>query len=180
MASNNRNNTERVVVTFAQLLATAKKGGFRGVRTEIVQLPTEANKWTAVFRATVTMLDSVGEMHFDGTGEATPVNVKPAMVNCLPRIAETRAVVRALKLAVGVGEVAAEELADYDDTEARPAPRANAQAAEMSGVMTEPQEAAIRTLSQRTGHQLPDMEGWSAVRAGQHIKLLQTTAATAA
>lgn len=123
MATNN--NPPRKVITFAQLLKLAGPR-LRGVTTEIVQLPDETNKRTAVFRATVIMLDSVGEMRFQGTGEATPSNVKPGMETCLPRIAETRAVVRALKLAVGSGDVAAEELADYDETEAvaaQPVPR---------------------------------------------------------
>lgn len=175
MASDNQ--TTRKVVTFAQLLSQAKRGGFRGVRTEIVQLPTEANRNTAVFRATVTMLDSVGEMHFDGTGEATPANVKPAMVTCLPRIAETRAIVRALKLAVGVGDVAMEELSDYDDTAAVPIP-VRRRTSDLNGPISSDQIKAVKNLcaakkldpekEARTLAQV-SLENLSAAQAGELI-----------
>lgn len=168
------NPQPRKVVTFAQLLAKAKRQGLRGVRTEIIQLPTEANKQTAVFRATATMLDSIGEAAFDGTGEATPQNVKPAMILCLPRIAETRAIVRALKLAVGEGDVAMEELSDYDDTQQPVAVAPRQRASELNGPISTDQMNAVRNLCTRKGLD-PEAEA----RAAAQVSLENLSAAQA-
>ena len=105
-------NENRKVVTFKELLALAH-GNLRSVHTEIVQLPTIENGNMAIFRAVVTMRDADGDLTFHGTGDAAPTSLRADMVQHLVRIAETRAVVRALRLAVGVGDTAAEELAEY-------------------------------------------------------------------
>ena len=105
----------RKVVTFKELLCMAH-GRLKSVTTEIIQLPNIENGNMAIFRAVVTMKHEEGDQIFHGTGDAAPTSLKPDMVQHLVRIAETRAVVRALRLATGTGEPAAEEMTDYSET----------------------------------------------------------------
>lgn len=98
---------QKKVVDFKTLLALAHSRGIESVETESLAV----NEKFAFFKATVTM---TGGKTYCGHGDATPANVRPDMVIHMIRLAETRAIVRALRLAVNVGEVGAEELADYD------------------------------------------------------------------
>lgn len=107
------------VINYKSLLALAHEKGLDSILTE----PLEVREDFAFFRATVTM---TGGKVFMGHAEATPANVKPAMRTCLPRLAETRAKARALRDAVNIGEVSAEELPDFSDRPARQQQRAAA------------------------------------------------------
>jgi hypothetical protein len=84
------------------------------VETEVVQLPTAENQMTAVCSARVQLFDpqEVGVVRrvCTGIGDANPGNVSKQMVPHLIRMAETRAKARALRDAVNVSMVAAEEL----------------------------------------------------------------------
>jgi hypothetical protein len=95
------------IVDFKTLLRTAHQKGMKGIETEAMTVKEDF----AFFRASVTMQD--GSV-YTGHGDASPKNVKPQMVIHLIRLAETRAIVRALRLATNIGTVAAEEMADYD------------------------------------------------------------------
>ena len=99
-------------VLFAGLLDEAHNRGLRGIDTELIQVPEEANGNVAVIKATVQMED--GRV-FSGIGDASPSNVGRAIVPHLIRMAETRAKARALRDAVNVGATALEELSDGDD-----------------------------------------------------------------
>jgi hypothetical protein len=99
--------TQKKVVDFKTLLALAHSRGIESVETESLVV----NETFAFFKAAVTMS---GGKTYTGHADATPQNVGPGMAPSFIRMAETRAVVRALRLAVNVGEVGAEELADYD------------------------------------------------------------------
>jgi hypothetical protein len=99
---------ETDAVTFKGLLSLAHDDGLRSIRTEIVQLPSEDNGKTAVARSTVR----TGRGVFTGIGDANPQNVNRRIAPHVIRMAETRATARALRLAVNIGEVAIEELAD--------------------------------------------------------------------
>ena len=88
-------------VTHAGLLAIARRHRCCGIytepATEFCQQP--ASKWT--FKATVyTCRASRG---FVGFGDADPSNVSPVVLGAEMRVAETRAVNRALRKAYGIG-----------------------------------------------------------------------------
>jgi hypothetical protein len=87
--------------------------GFYDLATEIVQLPTAENAQTAVATAKVTVFDpETGRVlrTATGIGDASPANVgRMVAIHCL-RMAETRAVARALRHLLGVGLTALEEL----------------------------------------------------------------------
>jgi hypothetical protein len=87
--------------------------GFYDLATEVVQLPTAENAQTAVVTAKVTVFDpETGAVlrTATGIGDASPANVgRMVAIHCL-RMAETRAVARALRHLLGVGLTALEEL----------------------------------------------------------------------
>lgn len=155
------------IITIKQLLAIAHERGLESILTE----PVEMSERYAFFRATVTL---EGGKVFMGHADAAPNNVKPAMLNCLPRLAETRAIARALRLAVNIGEVSAEELPDY--TEARQSARRTAGFDRLQPVL-DTQRQAILNICKAAGRSAPDMEGWSAGEASDYISKLQKKAA---
>jgi hypothetical protein len=123
-------------VLFAGLLDEAHSRGLRGIDTELIQVPDDANGNVAIVKATAEMEDG---RHFSGIGDASPENVGRNIVPHIIRMAETRAKARALRDAVNVGATALEELSDGDDappaesfggqTRSRPTPIRNAQRA---------------------------------------------------
>ncbi len=107
--------TDRPIVTYKQLLSLAHERGLTSISTDLIQMPTAENQYTAYFRATVTLeMDGLTKV-FSAYADASPANTKAAMHTCLPRLAETRAKARCLRDAVNIGEVAAEELPDYSE-----------------------------------------------------------------
>ena len=137
-------------VLFAGLLDEAHNRGLRGIDTELIQVPEEANGNVAVIKATVQMED--GRI-FSGIGDASPSNVGRAIAPHLIRMAETRAKARALRDAVNVGATALEELSDGDDgpsadyTASRPERNRtrNPAPSSVSPVRAVPQDAAPKT-----------------------------------
>lgn len=95
-------------VSFKGLLHLAHEEGLESVRTELLQMPSDSNERTAVVRATVRTRKGT----FTGIGDANAGNVNRRIVPHLMRMAETRAVARAFRVAVNVGAVAIEELSD--------------------------------------------------------------------
>ncbi len=95
-------------VTHAGLLRLARRQCCRGIQTR--PLPEfcdpAANKW--VFRAIVYR--SRGSKGFMGYGDADPSNVSPLVRGAELRVAETRAVNRALRKAYGIGLCSVEEI----------------------------------------------------------------------
>lgn len=114
-------------VLFAGLLDAAHRSGLRSVQTRLIQAPTDANGNLAIVEATTTFVDAQGvEYHFSGLGDASPSNVGRMIAPHLCRMGETRAVARALRLALNIGAVSVEELAEDDPPITRePAPPAN-------------------------------------------------------
>lgn len=99
-------------VLFQGLLDEAHNRGLRGIDTDLIQVPEEANGNVAIIKATVHMEDG---RTFSGIGDASPDNVGRNIAPHLIRMAETRAKARALRDAVNVGATALEELSDGDD-----------------------------------------------------------------
>ena len=132
---------ERQGKTFALyqgLLDAAHAEGLKQITTDVIQFGTEENQHTWLFRASVT----TDRGTFTGFGDASPANVSRAMLNCLPRFAETRAKARALRDAVNVGVAALEEL-DIDEPEhpaPRPAPRPAPTPQPPTGIAPPPRE----------------------------------------
>ena len=138
----------RSFVLYAGLLDLAHQQGLKSIRTELVQIPTEANNRVAICTAVVTMERDGVERTFHGIGDAAPNNVAPAMLTCLVRMAETRSKARALRDAVNVGVAAFEELgADVDDTTAGDPAQAPRQAGQRRQAVSRPVATADRTIN---------------------------------
>jgi len=98
----------RWYVTHAGLLRLATRSRCSGMRTELLAgfCDPSASRW--VFKATV--YKSPKSRGFVGFGDADPANVSLQMHGAEMRIAETRAVNRALRKAYGIGICSVEEL----------------------------------------------------------------------
>jgi len=98
----------RWYVTHSGLLGLARRRGCRGIQTRPLRefCDPGANRW--VFRAVVYL--SRGSKGFVGYGDADPSNTSPLVRGAEMRVAETRAVNRALRKAYGIGLCSVEEL----------------------------------------------------------------------
>ncbi|MFQ5738314.1 MAG: hypothetical protein ACE5JX_04835 [Acidobacteriota bacterium] len=98
----------RWYVTHAGLLRLACRQGCRGIQTRPLRefCDPGASKW--VFRAIVYR--ARGSKGFVGYGDADPSNVSPLVRGAEMRVAETRAVNRALRKAYGIGLCSVEEI----------------------------------------------------------------------
>ena len=95
-------------VTHSGLLRLAKRARCSGIKAVLLQKLSNpiGDRW--IFRATVYKCDrSIG---FVGYGDADPSNVSPLVRGAEMRVAETRAVNRALRKAYGIGLCSVEEL----------------------------------------------------------------------
>ena len=101
----------RPFVTFAGLLDGAHRAGLRSVVTTLVQIPAAENGSLAVMRARVEMEN--GQV-YEAIGDASPESVGRMIAPHLLRMAETRAVGRALRWALNVGAAMREELGDAE------------------------------------------------------------------
>lgn len=156
----------RVFALLAGLLDAAHADGLKSIETQLLQIGDEVNNQTWLFRATVT----TDRGTFSAHGDANPANVSRQMLSVLPRMAESRAIARALRWAVNASVVALEELADDEHAEAahapslpkpvntppgQPAPRPAApapQEAPMTGVLaTQAQVRAIYGIARQIG-----------------------------
>jgi hypothetical protein len=98
-------------VTHAGLLRIALRARCFGIRTALQERQSDplASRW--VFRATV--FKSRCSKGFVGYGDADPSNTSPLVRGCEMRVAETRAVNRALRKAYGIGLCSVEELGSF-------------------------------------------------------------------
>jgi hypothetical protein len=98
----------RWYVTHAGLLRIALRRHCQGISTTLQKDLSDRPKGHWVFKATVyKSLDSKG---FVGYGDADPSNTSPLVRGSEMRVAETRAVNRALRKAYGIGICSVEEL----------------------------------------------------------------------
>jgi hypothetical protein len=95
-------------VTHAGLLRIAQRRRCYGIRTVLQKdlSDSASNRW--IFRATV--YKTSGSRGFVAYGDANPANVAPLVRGAEMRVAETRAVNRALRKAYGIGLCSVEEL----------------------------------------------------------------------
>jgi hypothetical protein len=95
-------------VSHKGLLGVAQRNRCAGIRVRPMLMASEAsaNRWA--FRATVYKSSTC--RGFVGYGDADPSNVSPLMHGAEMRVAETRAVNRALRKAYGIGLCSVEEL----------------------------------------------------------------------
>jgi len=101
----------RWYVTHVGLLRLAQRKACTGIRVQPVREFCEAtaSRWT--FKATV--FKSQACKGFVGYGDADPSNVSPLVHGAEMRVAETRAVNRALRKAYGIGICSVEELGSF-------------------------------------------------------------------
>jgi hypothetical protein len=98
----------RWYVTHSGLLRIAARNRCRGIRSQPVAKFCETSASRYAFRATVyTSSECKG---FVGYGDADPSNVSPLVHGAEMRVAETRAVNRALRKAYGIGICSVEEI----------------------------------------------------------------------
>ena len=95
-------------VTHSGLLRLARREGCRGIHVDPVENLSDKNTSSFAFKATV--YPSHASRGFVGYGDADPSNVSPLVRGAEMRIAETRAVNRALRKAYGIGLCSVEEL----------------------------------------------------------------------
>ncbi len=98
----------RWYVTSAGLLQVAQRRRCAGIRTAVDRHLSDANSNRWIFRATV--YKASGSKGFVGFGDADSSNVSPLVRGAEMRVAETRAVNRALRKAYGIGLCSVEEL----------------------------------------------------------------------
>src|ERR1700740_1531289 len=113
----------RWYVTHSGLLRIAHRRGCSGLRTSLLTkfCDSGASRW--VFRATV--FKSRRSKGFVGYGDADPSNTSPLVRGAEMRVAETRAVNRALRKAYGIGLCSVEELGSFSTPHRPPAATSN-------------------------------------------------------
>jgi len=94
-------------VTHSGLLRIAKRRRCLGITTELELGVSDPVQGRWIFRATVL---TSGSESFVGYGDADPSNVSPLVRGAEMRVAETRAVNRALRKAYGIGICSVEEI----------------------------------------------------------------------
>ncbi len=105
-------------VTHAGLMRLACQNGCSSIRTQPIHefCDPAAGRW--VFKATV--YKSPRSKGFVGYGDADPSNVSPVVCGAEMRVAETRAVNRAVRKAYGIGLCSVEELGSFSPLTERP------------------------------------------------------------
>ena len=98
----------RWYITHSGLLSVAQRNRCAGIRTTVEKELCDPGSKRWVFKATVYKPGS--RSGFVGYGDADPSNVSPLVRGAEMRVAETRAVNRALRKAYGIGICSVEEL----------------------------------------------------------------------
>lgn len=97
-------------ITFPGLLQEAHALGLKEIRTELISPPTDLTN--PVVKATVILVEDGSPLSkvFSGYGDANVNNVAKKVSGALLRMAETRAIARALRFACNIDMAALEEL----------------------------------------------------------------------
>jgi hypothetical protein len=111
-------------VTHTGLIGLARRKRCSGIHVEAVDSLCDSGANRFVLKATV--FPSKGSSGFVGYGDADPSNVSPLVRGAEMRVAETRAVNRALRKAYGIGLCSVEEIGTVPNpTEKLPPQKAN-------------------------------------------------------
>ena len=113
-------------VTHAGLLRVARRNHCYGIRVQPVKEFCEPSVSRYAFEATVYKSRTC---HFAGYGDADPSNVSPLVHGAEMRVAETRAVNRALRKAYGIGICSVEEIGSFAESSSRESKKLPAQPA---------------------------------------------------
>src|SRR5437016_6095310 len=105
-------------VTHSGLLRIAQRRRCSGIKTELAESVSNPRESRWVFKATVFKSES---QYFVGYGDADPSNVSPLVHGAEMRVAETRAVNRALRKAYGIGICSVEEIGSVPEQSERQA-----------------------------------------------------------
>ena len=100
----------RWYVTHSGLLRVAQKRRCSGITTELAEGVSDPKEGRWVFKATVAKSE---KQYFVGYGDADPSNVSSLVRGAEMRVAETRAVNRALRKAYGIGICSVEEIGSF-------------------------------------------------------------------
>ncbi len=106
-------------VTHTGLIGLARRKKCHGIHVEPVDFLCDSTANRFVLKATV--FSSKGSAGFVGYGDADPSNVSALVRGAEMRVAETRAVNRALRKAYGIGICSVEEIGSF--AEPQPSPR---------------------------------------------------------
>lgn len=99
-------------VLFEGLLEMAHAEGLKRVETQLLQAPHRDNGMLAIVRAVIETDKGI----FSALGDASLESAERPMQPHLVRLADTRAIARAIRLAVNVGMTAVEELNESEPT----------------------------------------------------------------
>jgi hypothetical protein len=105
-------------VTHSGLMRLARRNRCAGIQTRLVREFCDPGSAHWVFCATV--YKSRLSKRFVGYGDADPSNVSPLVRGAEMRVAETRAVNRALRKAYGIGLCSVEELGSFSNSSSAP------------------------------------------------------------
>ena len=148
----------REFVTYSGLLVTAHSNGLKSINTTMLS-------WDAAGKAAVFSAVATGERGtFKAHGDADTENVKRGMQGAILRMAETRSVCRALRMYLGIGMTAREELPGDEPAEQRQPRQAPRPARDTRGSMEwtgAALEAAGVSRDRFTAYQTE--KGWSAI-----------------
>lgn len=109
--------------TFESVRNVAQQHGFCGNDLNIFQSPSKENENVAIVLAKIYMLEPDGKVRsYTGLGDASPANLTKQTSKAIPRMAETRAMARAFRNALQIGEAVYEEfdVEAYDEDEVSP------------------------------------------------------------
>ena len=113
----------RWFITNSGLLHIAQRRGCVGIKTILQRVYSDPNQSCWVFKAIV--FKNRRSKGFEGYGDANPSNVSSIVHGAEMRVAETRAVNRALRKAYGIGLCSVEELGYLSSPTEHPAGMAN-------------------------------------------------------
>ena len=108
-------------VTHAGLLRIARRNRCSGMRVQFIQELSDTAARRFAFQATVFKSQTC--QGFVGYGDADPSNVSPLVHGAEMRVAETRAVNRALRKAYGIGICSVEEIGTVPNTSEKLTPQ---------------------------------------------------------
>jgi len=139
-------------VTHAGLLRLAHRNRCCGIRAQAVSELCNLSAARYVFKATVYVSRTC--RGFIGYGDADPSNVSPLMHGAEMRVAETRAVSRALRKAYGIGICSVEELVSAAESSRISAPQPKKSAQPVNGNYGGPPKVRDRLCQLIRQHQL--------------------------